>query len=511
MKKLLLALTASAMTASAMAADVIETQPEGALYDMVSGSTERTFLVYNSMPASTSTDIGYLTEIVVNGQDVYIHNILRDYEMGESWIKGTTNAEGIVEFQFPQTIYVNESTGTEVNVNMLTYNRTGNEATYTISDDNVLRMRWDNWTLTQIKPGTSTENDGLFGLTNANGTYMAYGAYGLELSVVDTAPVALPADADLTETQYTCSFTDKNGDERKVMATIYRDTEGNDVWISGLNQSESKQLVHGEITAEGNIVLESGQFTGITQDYFTYFYGGELDRRDLKWTDNLTLALDGEIYKAEKLAIINQGNKIPLLGYSLTDLVMTPLEAIVQTPADPIIFTEDGLEPEWSAGDEMGVAPFFFSGTDTEGNALDPEKVYYNIFYNGEVQSFMFGDEETAELPWNCDDDYGMVMSLGDGTTFIIFLEEIKTFGVQMIYHNRDEITKSAIVTYNLETGDITTETDGVSDAVTEAEVVREEYYNMQGVRLSEPEGLCIRRTVYTDGTSKAAKIIIRK
>jgi len=507
MKKFLLALAVSSMAASAMAADIIESQPEGTLYDMVCGSTERTFLIYNGMLASTGTDIGYKTEIVVNGQDVYIHNILRDYEYGDAWIKGTANADGIVEFAFPQTIYADSSNNIEVSVNMLKATTDGTTTTYVIDEaDNTMRMRWDDWTLTQIKPGTSETNDGLVGLTNSADAYMGYGLVGLELSVVDTAPVALPADAETTETQYTCSFIDKNGDARKVSATVYRDVAGPDLWIAGLNQDDNKQIVHGTVNADGKIELESAQFMGITQGYFSYFYGGVKEGNDLSWTDKATLSFDGELIKADGILFINQGNKKPLLGFSLTDLVMTPLDAVVQTPANPIFPDEEGMEPEWSESEGMGGGYFFFDGLDVEGAALNPDNIFFNIYFDGVLQSYIINEEEVSDVPYNAMSDDAMFMGFGDGYYLLFWLEEIKTLGVQVIYHNRDEVTKSALVTYDCTTGEITT--DGISDTVADAEVARVEYYNMQGVALAEPSGLCIRRTVYTDGTAKTEKIM---
>lgn len=52
-------------------------------------------------------------------------------------------------------------------------------------------------------------------------------------------------------------------------------------------------------------------------------------------------------------------------------------------------------------------------------------------------------------------------------------------------------------------------DTAGIRDmSVNEAEVIESVYYNMQGVRLQNPEGICIRTDVMSDGTRRSVKIV---
>lgn len=118
---------------SAVAAEPITTQPEGTLYDMVQGSTELTYLVYNGYLGTTKSDVGYRTEIVVDGNDFYVHNILHYYETGDSWVKGTLGDDNVVEFAFPQTVFANPDNGVEISINMLEAKVDGATTSYVVT------------------------------------------------------------------------------------------------------------------------------------------------------------------------------------------------------------------------------------------------------------------------------------------------------------------------------------------------------------------------------------------
>lgn len=101
MRKTLLTMSMLAMTLSMSAAapeGLITTQPEGELYGEVYTSA-REFLVYNNMPGRTD-NTGYNTRVVINGNEIYLHNIIRDYEGLDSWIKGTIT-DSVAEFPLP--------------------------------------------------------------------------------------------------------------------------------------------------------------------------------------------------------------------------------------------------------------------------------------------------------------------------------------------------------------------------------------------------------------------------
>jgi len=133
---------------------------------------------------------------------------------------------------------------------------------------------------------------------------------------------------------------------------------------------------------------------------------------------------------------------------------------------------------------------------DINGQALETDKLYYKLFFNGELAP---GDELRQ-----FGKDYDDIMYIGDGWHFALFLEPLNSIGVQSVYKDGGKEYTSEIITYTFENG-------GVGNiTVSNAEAVSTEYYNLTGARLNEPEGLCIRRTTYADGKVKAEKVIVR-
>ncbi len=495
---------------SAVAAEPITTQPEGTLYDMVQGSTELTYLVYNGYLGTTKSDVGYRTEIVVDGNDFYVHNILHYYETGDSWVKGTLGDDNVVEFAFPQTVFANPDNGVEISINMLEAKVDGATTSYVVtSGDNALRMKWDGHSLTQIKPGTSEKNDGFFGLTHEEGGFIGYGAIGMELDIVETPAVALPEGVRMSETEYSCSYKDKFNEAITAHMSIYSHEESDEVYISGMNSADPKQLVKGVRDAEGNIELASGQFIGLTyaegMDNFVFFYGGTpLGRDSYEWADKVTLVNEDGVYKADKSILVNLGDKYPLLGLSLTDLVMTSMDDIVRTPAAPYDAPEADARFEWDADEGMMGGGFMFDCVSTDGEPLDPEKVFFNVYFDGELQTTYVEGEPCTDIPNTVEmTDDMLFVNTFYGYYCIFGFEPVKKVSVQALYHNTNgEITKSEMFEAMVEGVP-----DGIGDVEAGAEVVKVEYFTMQGVSIAEPSGLCIARTTYADGTVRSTKI----
>lgn len=514
MKKLLLPIAMTVVAMQAVAAEPITDQPKGTLYETVQGSTELTYLVYNGMLATTKTDVGYRTEIVIDGNDFYVHNILHYYENGESWIKGTLNTDNVVEFAFPQTVYSVPENNLEISVNMLEAKIEDGVTSYVItSGENSLRMKWDGNTLTQIKPGTGGDRDGFFGLTHEEGGFVGYGALGLELEIVETPAVALPGGIRFLNDEYSCTYTDKFGDNIKSLMNIYRSEGSDEVYISGLNSTDPKQLVKGVVDTEGNIEIQSAQFMGLTfaegLDNFVYCYAATPVGQSYEWADKVVLVNDNGVYKADKSILVNLGNKYPLLGLSLTDLTMTSMDDIVRTPAAPYLFeNEPDTRFEYDADEGMIGGGFGFDCLSTDGEPLDPENVFFNVYFDGELQTTTIDGEPCTDIPNTVEmTDDMLFVNTFTGYYCVFGFEPVKKVSIQAIYHNRNgEITKSDMLVAIVDGY-----SDGVGSIDAESNVVRVEYFTMQGVAIAEPAGLCIVRTTYSDGTVKTKKAVFNK
>ncbi len=109
-----------------------------------------------------------------------------------------------------------------------------------------------------------------------------------------------------------------------------------------------------------------------------------------------------------------------------------------------------------------------------------------------------------VEIPWSFENDsYTILKNYGSCRHAVyVFIEGITTIGVQSVYKYNGEETRSEIVTLNLDENSV----KGVDADKTVKSV---KYYDIAGRELSAPaEGLVIKRTTYTDGTTTTLKNI---
>ncbi len=496
MKKnlLLSVLTCIASVAYAAEPAIITSTPDGTLHSEVYGTSAATYLISQGGFGSFSDNDGYRTKIVINGNDIYIHNIIREYAGIDSWVKGSIGTDGIVEFAFPQPVAKNAK-GETLYASMMKATANGTVTTLVPDPDNSkLRLTWDGTKLTQIIPATGTPSkfDGMIGLTSENGTFQSYGEVNVTYTIWDKT-AETPADG-ISTTAYTAAYN--NEWNESFTTRVELGIDGRTAWIKGLSTLLPQAWIKGSLNDDGSITFDSEQYLGIYSEYFIFFYGAENQStptaKKYAWRDNVTLTKTDNAWKADSEMMINIGKGHPWFGNGIANLTLTEIAALDPIPAAP-----EWGEPEWSDIEGMGIGDFMIPSVDINGQALDTDKLYYRLFFNGELAP---GDELRQ-----FGKDYDDIMYIGDNWHFALFFEPLKTIGIQSVYKYDGNEYTSQVITYNFENG-------GAGDiTVTNPEAIATEYYNLTGARLSQPEGLCIRRTTYADGKVKAEKVIIRQ
>lgn len=511
MKKFFVSLV-TAMTAvsafSEVPAGLITSQPEGTLYTDVYSSS-REFLMYGGMPARTD-NWGYRSEIVVNGNDIYIHNVIRDYEGLDSWIKGTIT-DGVAEFPLPQPVYYKAGDEAEGTAEVVLYAEMV-KAVGTASDKTIvpdaeapsLRMTWDGKNLVQILPPPSADDpdyDGLCALTNSKHGYMAYGSKDIRYQIWEEKPLSAPAT--LETRLYSLTYTDQMDESQTRQVSV--GVDGSDLWIQGLNSFLPETWVKGSIGADGKVTLPSGQYMGLKNDYYMFFMGAEYEKSGYRIIDAATISTEGDNYVAETSMLINLGKdgSSPAGNLNMRSAVFAPVTSAIQTPDNPEI-----LEISYEEGLSMLV--FIIMPSDIQGEALNSSNLYFNVFVNGEPYTFTpensFVPESITDIPFTYPYYDSYLMAGGDGM-FIAGVEGVlEKMGVQSFYVNHDgTVTKSALVEEAFQSA-------GIEDAsVVESPVVKSEYFDFCGVRVADPApGLYIRRDTRADGTVNATKVIVR-
>lgn len=163
---------------------------------------------------------------------------------------------------------------------------------------------------------------------------------------------------------------------------------------------------------------------------------------------------------------------------------------------------------------------FMMSNISTEGEVLDNDYLYYKIYIDGEPFEFeenaatgeYWGIGKTEDVPYMFDNGNDFYSMVPYSKEVGIYIDGFETIGVQSFYDYEGVLTESALVTLNLETGEITEE--GGSTGVTMipvSSVVKAEYFNLNGQKISNPEkGIYVVRMTLNDGSTVTRKVIRR-
>lgn len=186
---------------------------------------------------------------------------------------------------------------------------------------------------------------------------------------------------------------------------------------------------------------------------------------------------------------------------------LTPLnEAVAAVPANP-----EALE-FFDCGDESGYTRFDFNINlfDVDGNQLHADKVTYSI-YTDQDQLFTFDaatygaangfDQDMTEIPYGYSGNdfylrrvYFYRTNTGDNPLLNWRI------GIQTHYTVEGVRNSSAIVYLEVMPS-------AIEDVQQAKNVVAERYYNMAGQEITNPTGIAIKVTTYSDGTTSTTKV----
>ena len=195
-------------------------------------------------------------------------------------------------------------------------------------------------------------------------------------------------------------------------------------------------------------------------------------------------------------------------------------DSFAGTPINPYWLSFDGEDFR----EAYGIYGFNFTMTNisTEGNVLNINGLYYSIYVDGDILEF----EETeglyntmypgiegvmTQIPFEFSNGYDIDYTSLTGRFIGIYPDGVSTVGVQSIYHYEGVETKSDIVTMDVETGEITTES-GIESVVIDMNDVRDiEYYSLDGSRVKNPDkGLYIKKYNLANGKSVTRKVMVK-
>ena len=151
----------------------------------------------------------------------------------------------------------------------------------------------------------------------------------------------------------------------------------------------------------------------------------------------------------------------------------------------------------------------------TEGNLHNPDKLFYNIYFDGELFTF-YPDEykgikdEMTDVPMNFT-DYNDFMVSGQMHTVYFFLQGITSVGVQEVYKDGDKAYKSNLMSYTVNEDGTLTGIDRNIVNKGEANVKSVSYTDLSGRTISQPQrGIYLKTVKFADGSQKTVKYLKR-
>lgn len=455
----------------------------------------------------------FSSEIVfTDNNEVYIKDIFANLPVG-SYVKGTVS-DGVITVDLPQCIMYDEEYEDGYKIAAVKYYEDEETATY-LPDEDV-----DKITFTIDADGSITMDENItLGLLYTSDDYWAgYADLYQSYEVFDGKPVEKPESVS-TE-KWALSTPDGNGHFVNV------GIDGNDMYIGGLSESMPDGWIKGTISGD-KVTFENDQYIGIANSHFTYFFAGarvfDEEYQDYYYALSdkpAVLNYDAEgkkLTSPEGLTLLVNGSETKVYYLNAFDEPTIKYQGAMKpaTPANPHSLITNGYEPDYG-----GQFYFILPMVDTEGNLLDLDNYYYNIYFDNELFTFYadeyekfeaLGIEEITNIPYNFTEDWDFYIN-GAEHTIYYYVDGFETIGVQAVYTIDGVTNKSDLVNFNLETGNTNIVKPAALETIESAkEVSATVYYDLTGRKVDNPSnGLFIKKTIYSDGTVKTVKRAVK-
>ena len=524
MKRTLFSICALVLSLTA-SAQIIKDTPKGKLIENLYRSS-KSWVKKGWTGVQPGRYEGIVSKIVI-GEDgcIYIYNPLSGLD-SKSWLKLERQPDGKYRATLPQAIYTDdlggdddeeESSERTISLNRLISSDDGKNYEPVGTALNYVDFTVEGRTLKMSGMGQKKQ---IWGATYNNSWLNNYGGdWALTIEPLKEQLITPPATA--TKSQYT--VTSKSDPSPRIVEAM---TDNNDIYIKGLFKSEKLANTWVKLTKQGDkAVMSTNQYLGITQktdfkkydsdksDYHTFaaaFENGEKTAENLEFSIDATGKLTASKILRTSLGRASNDN-ITGEDYveSYEGLTLTPYIQKAGKPATPVYFYFTST-PDYSyTSNEIKLA-FYVKNADVDGNYLDPEKMYYNVYVNDSKEPFKFmktetqyrdmHEEEMTNIPFNYKDKNNYDFKVIDNLRILHFYDSsITSVKVVMVYEADGKKYSSEPLVASLPPTGI--ESANFNKATTE------KYYTIDGRQIQKlQKGLNIVKS--SDGTTR--KVIVK-
>ena len=525
MKRTLFSICALVLSLTA-SAQIIKDTPKGKLIENLYRSS-KSWVKKGWTGVQPGRYEGIVSKIVI-GEDgcIYIYNPLSGLD-SKSWLKLEKQADGKYRAMLPQAILTDDYGGDDEEEE--SSERTISLIRMVSSDDgksyepvgtafNYVDFTWENNKLVMKGMGQKAK---IWGAAYDNSWQSNYGGdWALTIEPLGEQLITPPATA--TKSQYT--VTSKSDPSPRIVEAM---TDNNDIYVKGLFKAAKLANVWVKLIKQGDkAVMPTNQYLGITQrtdfkridsdksEYHTFAAAFENEE---KTAENLEFSIDatGKLTASKILRTsLGKASNDNITGEDYIEsyeaLTLTPYaQKEVGAPATPEYFYFTSTPNYENTSNEIKLA-FYVKNADVNGNILDTEKMYYNVYVNGSTEPFKFKksasqynymhEEEMTNIPFNYKDKNNYDFKVVDNLRILHFYDSsITTAKVVMVYEADGKKYSSEPLVASLPPTGI--ESANFNKATTE------KYYTIDGRQIQKlQKGLNIVKS--SDGTTR--KVIVK-
>lgn len=378
-----------------------------------------------------------------------------------------------------------------------------------VDEETEIDFTWKDGVLTQ-------QGDAFIGLCDATADWFYMADQHIEYSPVTDEIITMPEGAYVQS--YTMTYLsdpeDLTATKDRIVTVAFDDDY---VYIGNLNDNNSDAFIKSGL----DHTIPTRQYLGPDPYYNAQVYvltgDAYVDSEtyvspvfNYNLNENIPYALasgDGDSILTEwpSSLVVNCG---PNSLYIISDYVapvFKPFADVPATPATPI-FSNGDLTVNNNTG--YTVLHFTIPVVDVDGNRINENKLYYNIYLDDSV--FTFTPEQytgittpMTDVPYKFEDNinYDIYMSGGRHIVYI-YTTQFSAVGVQSIYKVGDEWNRSEIAyVYN---------PSGINEVGEGAQVVETRYYDLSGreLRHAPAKGFYLQRNTYSNGTTVTQKVV---
>ena len=523
MKRTLFSICALVLSLTA-SAQIIKDTPKGKLIENLYRSS-KSWVKKGWTGVQPGRYEGIVSKIVI-GEDgcIYIYNPLSGLD-SKSWLKLEKQADGKYRAKLPQDIFTDDLGGdddeeesSERTISLTRLVSSDDGKNYEpIGANNYVDFTVEGRTLKMSGMGQKKQ---IWGASFNNKWERNYGGdWALTIEPLKEQLITPPATA--TKSQYT--VTSKSDPSPRIVEVM---TDNNDIYVKGLFKAEKLANTWVKLTKQGDkAVMSTNQYLGITKktdfkkydsdksEYHTFAAAFENEE---KTAENLEFSIDatGKLTASKLLRTsLGRASNDNITGEdyieSYEGLTLTPyVQKEVGAPATPEYFYFTSTPNYDNTSNEIKLA-FYVKNADVNGNVLNPEKMYYNVYVNGSTEPFKFKkgtnynymeQEELVNIPFNYKDKNNYDFKVIDNLRILHFYDSsITRLKVVMVYESDGKKYSSEPLVASLPT-------DGIESA-NFSKTTTEKYYTVDGRQIQKlQKGLNIIKS--SNGTTR--KVVVK-